>query len=396
MEIALYELASALHKEALKPTLEEKFIQELEKGLKAKFTYYGADFSTFGTHDIEYIFIRTGGTEGLFLQHFGHLFKDKSTNPSTSNLSFKLLTSGESNSLAASMEILAFLLQHGAKGEILHGKPANIAKTIQHELLPIEPFAPIDFGNAKLGVIGKPSDWLIASQVEAQKVKDKLNATMVDIPLNKLTERVFALQKSQNIDDIKGFEGSELIYQALKEIVSEYGLSGLTLRCFDLLTILHNTGCLALARLNSEGIPASCEGDIPALISMYYAYKQYGTPGFQCNLSRIQQGETEDALLFAHCTVPLNLCTQYSYTTHFESGIGTAIKGDLSLGKAEIFKISPDLESCVRIPGTIVSNSAHPNLCRTQITIHASHAAPYFLTHPLANHHIVIPIKKAL
>lgn len=50
----------------------------------------------------------------------------------------------------------------------------------------------------------------------------------------------------------KYVEGAINIYAALKSLVAEYDLSGLTLRCFDLLDALGNTGCLALALLNSE------------------------------------------------------------------------------------------------------------------------------------------------
>ena len=35
----------------------------------------------------------------------------------------------------------------------------------------------------------------------------------------------------------------------------------MTVRCFDLLGRIGTTGCLALAILNAEGIPAACEGD---------------------------------------------------------------------------------------------------------------------------------------
>ena len=63
-------------------------------------------------------------------------------------------------------------------------------------------------------------------------------------------------------------EGAKTIYLALKELVSRHRLQGFTLRCFDLLTTVHNTGCLALARLNAEGIVSGCEGDVPTLLTM--------------------------------------------------------------------------------------------------------------------------------
>ena len=113
----------------------------------------------------------------------------------------------------------------------------------------------------------------------------------------------------------------------------EYSLSGLTIRCFDLLDTVHNTGCLALARLNAEGVLSTCEGDIPLLVSMMIAKRKTGNTGFQCNLSRIDG----DELLFAHCTAPLDMLDGYEYDTHFESGLGTAIRGKIKTGEAFIY-----------------------------------------------------------
>jgi len=374
MSIALFSLCSSLHAETETEVLKEQFIQEVQTALGEPFEFFGNDFSSYGTHDVDLIFIRTGGTEGLF-RELG-LKGD-----------IKLLTSGQSNSLAASMEILAWLRQKGQMGEILHGTAEQIAQRIklsassdQAKTSFIKPLEKMDFGGVKLGVIGKPSDWLIASEVDYKKAKEKLNVEFLDIPMSELLSELEGCKV-----DMRSFQGSEAIYEALLKIVEKYGLGGLTLRCFDLLDTVHNTGCLALARLNAIGIPSSCEGDIPALLSMLITQKRTGCPGFQCNLSKIDG----DKFLFAHCTVPLTMVDSYCYATHFESGLGTAIKGELPLGPASIFRISPDLESCIDIPARIVSNESRPLLCRTQIIVEAKGAASYFLQEPLANHHII-------
>lgn len=374
MTIAIYTLTSTLHKESVADASTEPFIQEIEKALGEGFIYPGNDWSDYGTHDADLIYVRTGGTEGLF--------KGLCINGNV-----RLLTSGQSNSLAASMEILSYLRQHGQKGEILHGPASEIAERIKEgfqadkdESLFVKPLAPTDLGGLRLGVIGKPSGWLISSGVDYAKAKEKFNVELIDIPMEELVS-----SKSFEGVDMKSFQGSEAVYDALSGLIEKYKLGGLTLRCFDLLDTIHNTGCLALARLNAEGVPASCEGDIPALISMVWLQKTKGCPGFQCNLSKIDG----DELLFAHCTIPLSMTTSYSYTTHFESGIGTAIKAEVPLGPVEIFKISPDLDHCVSIPGEIIRNESKPNLCRTQVVVRAPRAASYFLSSPLANHHII-------
>jgi len=380
MSIVLFTLTSMLHKEAARPACEEAFIKDIESALGEDFIFKEDDFSDFGQHDVDLIYVRTGGTEGLFkaLGLRGEI---------------KLLTSGCSNSLAASMEILSYLRQKGQTGEILHGPVSYIAERIRtatagppsspsRKPCPyIRPFPKVDLGGARLGVIGKPSDWLISSGVDYERAKDKCNVELLDIPMAELLDAVPALSD----EDMRSFRGSQAIYAGLRKLIERYGLEGLTLRCFDLLDTVHNTGCLALARLNSEGIPSSCEGDIPALLSMIYLDRTTGCPGFQCNLSRIDG----DDLLFAHCTVPLNMASSYSYATHFESGIGTAIKAELPSGPVGIFKISPDLETYVSIRGQLMRCPSEANLCRTQVVVSAPGAASYFLHTPLANHHII-------
>ena len=89
----------------------------------------------------------------------------------------------------------------------------------------------------KLGVVGLPSDWLIASGVDYEMIQRQLHIELVDIPIEEVTSL-------GQVD--KGEAGAVQIYGRLKQLVSRYGLSGLTLRCFDLLSTVGNTGCLAL------------------------------------------------------------------------------------------------------------------------------------------------------
>jgi len=371
MSIALFSITSSLHKQMQIHPREEEFIRKVEEALGEEFDFQ-EDFDGYGSHAEDIIYVRTGGTEGIF----------KSLSPKGA---VTLLTSGESNSLAASMEILSYLRQRGQAGRILHGTPESIAAAIKSGNTNstqsfVRTLPPVDLGGIRLGVIGAPSDWLISSNVDYGKAARLLNVDIIDIQMDELVSEI----KGHKVD-LASFEGSVAIYDSLKEIISKYGLGGLTLRCFDLLDSVHNTGCLALSLLNAEGVPSSCEGDIPALISMAYLQQTKRCPGFQCNLSKIEG----DNLLFAHCAVPLSMTSSHRYMTHFESGIGTAIKGELSSGKVEIFKISPDLEHFVSIPGNIIRNESKPNLCRTQIVVNAPGAAEYFLNTPLANHHIV-------
>ena len=373
MAIALFTIASSLHR-GLPDPQEEEFIKEIEKALGENFDFQ-KDFATYDDFDTKLIYVRTGGSEELF-RRLGLMGE------------IRLLTSGKENSLAAAMEILSYINLNGGKGEILHGSADYIASRIRGEAdgsegpAMIMPLPSTDLGGKRVGVIGAPSDWLISSGVDYAKAERKLNVKMVDVPIEELIRGVRG-----HDCDLHSFKGSEAVYEELKLIAGKYSLDALTLRCFDLLDSIGNTGCLALARLNAEGITSSCEGDIPALFTMMIAKEMTGCPGFQCNLSRI----TGDELLFAHCTVPLSMAKSYTYDTHFESGIGTAIKAELPLEEITIAKLSPDLENIAVIPGRILRNQSEANLCRTQIVVEAAGSKDYFLKHSFANHHIIIP-----
>jgi L-fucose isomerase-like protein len=185
--------------------------------------------------------------------------------------------------------------------------------------------------------------------------------------------------------------GAQRIYLALKKVVADHRLQGFTLRCFDLLTAVRNTGCLALAKLNAEGIVAGCEGDVPAALSMMVARSLLGVSGFQANPSTIDPETGE--MLFAHCTIPLNMVERYEFDTHYESGIGVGIRGYMKEGPVTIFKLSGDLSRSFIAEGELLANQAKPDLCRTQQVIRLADPsqASYFLTNPIGNHHIVLP-----
>jgi hypothetical protein len=415
----LYSLTSSLHGEMAPDARREPFIQAIEAALGTPFDCRGADFDGYGQDDaLELIYIRTGGTEGLFLEKVAPALPLEGA--------VRLLASGQSNSLAASMEILSWLRQRGIDGEILHGSPADIAarlRAIRGSETPVShpdasktclPGAekaflhPVTFGRIlegqRFGVIGKPSDWLISSDVDYSAAREILGAELIDIPIPELVEEArkeqWTLPEGISLNapnaprygrklDENDFRGALSIYGALRRLVVRYRLNGLTLRCFDLLDVLHNTGCLALAILNTEGITATCEGDVPAMLSMAVVRARTGSASFQVNLSRIEGGR----LLFAHCTVPLSLVRNYCYDTHFESGIGVAVHGEMPEGEVTLFKLSPDLKRMVRIPARLVENPYGNNLCRTQVVVEAPGAADYFLKTPIGNHHVIVPGK---
>ena len=276
--IAIYTLTSELHDEQAVNAVTQEFLNSLN----IEYDFKGSDYSSYGSSALSLIYVRTGGTEGIFKRLLPEL-RTKTSRP------FYLLTSGKSNSLAASMEILSYLNQQTIKGEIIHGSATYIAKRIG--LLEATEKAHQKLNGMRLGLIGEPSDWLISSHADKAQIKAKLGIDLIDIPISELID---ALTPQE------GMSGALQIYEALKNIVEQHQLQGFTLRCFDLLTTVKNTGCLALAKLNSEGYVAGCEGDVPAMLSMMIVRSLLNISGFQANPASIDPETGE--MLFAHCS----------------------------------------------------------------------------------------------
>ena len=113
--IAVHTLTSALHDEAAVAAVTREFLDSL----KTEFVFKGAGYDDYGSADLELIYVRTGGTEGVFKPLLPKLL-------AATRQPMYLLTSGKSNSLAASMEILSYLRRQGLQGEILHGNPGLV------------------------------------------------------------------------------------------------------------------------------------------------------------------------------------------------------------------------------------------------------------------------------
>ena len=384
MNIAIYTLTSELHDEQAVNAVTKEFLSTLGIDYELK----GSDYSSYGSHALDLIYVRTGGTEGIFKRLLPQLQK-------LSNRPFYLLTSGKSNSLAASLEILSFLRQQQIGGEVIHGSEVYVQQRVTSLAKVGEALQKLK--GLKLGVVGEPSDWLIASTVNRQVVADRLGINIVDIPMTTLLDTIRQIplstphEKSDREEIQRALPGALQIYDALSFLVERHQLQGLTLRCFDLLTAVKNTGCMALAKLNAEGVVAGCEGDIPTMLTMAIAKAVTGVSGFQCNPSRIDSESGE--LLFAHCTIPLNMVERYELDTHYESGIGVGIRGYMKEGPVTVFKVAGDLSRCFIAEGELIRNEAKADLCRTQqvIQLDDKKQAAYFLNDPIGNHHVIMP-----
>jgi len=304
------------------------------------------------------------------------------------------------NSLPAAMEILARIRQNGGDGRILFGSPERIAGGLQQEHAVASAWEALRF--SRLGLIGEPSDWLVASDVDRAFLRGRLSIELVEIEVDELIERVAAASPSRQdiarftrgasrIDepDKETIRGAVAIYQALRALIDDHRLTACTVRCFDLAKRLRNTGCYALSRLNDERVPAGCEGDLQSLLSLYVAFLLSGTAAFMGNITSV---DTEARRIgVAHCTCPLSMTSHYAIRSHFESDLGVAIAGTLPAGPCTVFRFGGDrLDQLFVREGAIERSTVRDDLCRTQIEISVDGSVDDLLRLPLGNHHIVL------
>ncbi|MGI6510382.1 MAG: hypothetical protein ACOX1L_07430 [Erysipelotrichaceae bacterium] len=335
-------------------------------------------------YDFAFTFIGGGGTEGLFLK-----ILDKLPKP------VFLLATSNNNSLAAAMEILSYLNQNDIEGEIIHGSLEKVAKRLSDLAKVFEVKKKIN--NFKIARVGKPSDWLISSDVDALESKRLNGIEIIDVEMEEFFEEISKNKYQENeytgLIKTKDFDAEEIetslyIYGALKRLCDKYNLDGVTVRCFDLLEPIHSTGCVALAILNAEGIYASCEGDVPSLVSMAVLGELTGKPIFQANPSMIDPEAKE--MILAHCTLPVNMVTDFYLMTHYESGLGVALRGKIPAGDITLFKSSGLLDSYFVSKANLIENLTKNDLCRSQIKIQIDdEAIEYFFTESIGNHHLI-------
>ena len=322
----------------------------------------------------------TGGTEHLALEFAGNVQK-----------SLLLLAHFGHNSLPAALETLARLREEGRKAWLL-------TEADGEELLRFARVAALGraLRGKRVGLIGGASPWLVASSPDPSVFREKLGLEVVEVPLSALRERIPSDSEILPEGEAVGIGEAERrmagrVYSGLKALIADYRLSALSIACFGLLSE-GCTACWALARLSDEGLPAGCEGDLPALLALWLGQILTGSPGFLANPAEVDR--KRERLLLAHCTAPFSLVEGFALRTHFESGIGLAVAGKLKPGPYTLFRLGGRrLEKAFIVEGTVLpERPGREDLCRTQVWFKMPKGAlAKLLREPLGNHHVLVP-----
>jgi len=344
--------------------------------------------------------VLTGGTERAVLDVVA---KRRSTGAGGPVL---LVAHPNNNSLPAALEALAALRAHGAAGRVVFLKSPDDEEGRRTLLEAVEDASVADaLSRARIGVVGEPSDWLVASSPDAQTVRSSWGPAVVPVSIERLFEALDRVDGVAGVREAERFIASATacvepsqrdladagrVVAALRALVREERLDALTVRCFDLVLRSRTSGCLALAALIDEGVIAGCEGDLPSTIGMLWTRLLAGETPWMANPARIDEEKNE--IWLAHCTVPLSIVEEHRLRSHFESGLGVGIQGRLPLGPVTLVRIGgARLERLWLAEGAIVATGDDEDLCRTQALVRLSAGeAGELLRAPLGNHLVLV------
>ena len=348
-------------------------------------------------------YILTGGTESLFIKLFGE---------NCSRLSnITIISDAYHNSLAASQEICTWLYNNGVQHRHIHiplhspdatlnrlptllcaESPAPQRTECHSEVAATSADALVKaLGGCTIGLIGEASPWLIASGIDKEALSKRCGVSFREISIGTLADKYLEYRElwknhtlsagaRAELDEVlcrfscslegdrtaEDLSDAAIMYLALASICKEEHLDAVTVKCFDLLSSCKTTACLALALLNDNGKIAGCEGDIPSICTMLAIYKALGRPSFMANPASIDSDNL--SIDFAHCTIPTVMVESCTLPSHFESGIGIGINGEVPLGNYTLCKLSgKTLERSLICNGRLVKGEYLSNRCRTQV-----------------------------
>ena len=306
-----------------------------------------------------------------------------------------LLAAGKTNAFASAMEVKAYSNMHGYRNVLLNMDDANDSQLFQEY---IKVFNALEGVKGKrLGLVGEVSDWLVASSIDPEILKERLGVELVSIPWDKAGDFHGFEAETKFMECYRGgkhynIEDAGKVHSLLIKVIDDHKLDAITVECFSLVQENDVTACLGLSFLNDLGIPAGCEGDLCSISGMMIAKELYGQLPWMANIASIQGNE----LLFAHCTAPTNILSEHHINTHFETGKGTAIHGRFNVEDVTVFRLNSSMEKVFHAHGKVVVGMYEKHACRTQLHVEFDpEVIKELKENPLGNHHLIIPGDKS-
>ncbi len=400
-----YEIvASPLHEDEAVAALVDPIVALLEHlgGCASSGCASGGEWEGDDSHP-QVTLVATGGSEAAILAAAERRAARQPGCPTV------LLAHPKHNSLPAAMEALARLHQLGQPGTIVFINDVEPEGPVVDQIVDaVEDLAAWHvLRSARLGTVGVASEWLVASRHDADTVRRQWGPSLVEVAIPETVKAFHGVPVEIGRRVAERFGGEAVhdsampppddvvsaarLEPALRSVIDDHQLDAITVRCFDFLGELQTSGCLALAQLNDDGIVAGCEGDIPSAVAMLWLRTLLDQPSWIANPASIDVDR--GTIVFAHCTIAPSMVERVELSTHFESGLGVGVHGQLRDGPVTLVRLGGQrLERAWIENGSVVAGGADGDLCRTQATVLLDHPelARQLLERPLGNHVVIV------
>jgi L-fucose isomerase-like protein len=288
---------------------------------------------------------------------------------------------------------MARLHADGTRGRIVqvdHREPTRLATAVA------DVAAIHRLHRTRLGLVGAPSPWLVASVPDAALLRARWGVELVPIDIADTIDdyrnvdadraRAVAVRFAGRTDPSPELADAASLHPVLVDAIDRAGVDAVAVRCFDYLDALTTSGCVALAELNDTGMVAGCEGDVASSVAMILVRALFDQPSWMANPAAID--EEHDRVLLAHCTVAPSLVEDVELHTHFESGLGVGLRGRFAPGWVTLLRLGgPALERLWVSEAELERSGAADDICRTQVTVRLDGVpAASLLEAPLGNH----------
>ncbi|EPT34294.1 L-fucose isomerase, C-terminal domain protein [Bacteroidetes bacterium oral taxon 272 str. F0290] len=336
-------------------------------------------------------FIATSRVENIITQYFDDL-----------PYPIHLLCDGQQGSLTAALEVSTWIRNKGMKVHLIHGTTQTMVKQLldHHWVFA----ARREIKTKRIGVIGFPSPWIIASNVDYLMTKRRLGIELVNIDpkqvlnlYDKVTDDEIGPMATQFVNDAAEYHEGDpdallkgmRLYKALKLLAEHNQLHALTFASSPMLDKINITGNVAASLLNNEGIITACEGDLQSVVTMMVAKILTGQSSFMGNVSFLN--EEENTFVISHSSIPTSMTERYHIRNEASTEKGIAIQGVLNKQEVTVLKCGGEcLDEYFVSRGKIIDNTELPFIGRTQLCVQMQKSIGYFYSCNLGNHHILL------
>ena len=364
-----------------------EMIEEARRQLQQKLSLEGFGLEQQTTSD--YIYFISGGSEQQAIRLLKH---------GTLNL---LVAGSGNNAWAAATEVKAYAMQHSFQAQLIAVYADDFAEQLRQWLSVKRAFD--NLSGQRVGLIGKVSEWLVASAPESSLLRQRFGIELVELDYDALPDYLAceadpqfseAFPKntiqSDALASISGF---------LKQTLKTHKLDALTLQCFRMVKERGVTACLPVALMNYNGVPAGCEGDLVSIAGIMFLKALTGHIAWMANMVKVDK----DRILLAHCTAPLQYAASHTITSHYETDLSAALQAELSFETVTILRMNEQMNTAFLAIGEVIQRPNNRDACRTQIEVRITESSRnHLINNPLGNHHLVLPgdfydiIQKAL